>query len=106
MGKHSRKRRDGWEAYLATHEHLVYPIDLPAFVLLSEFQFRKLLGEGIVHTMDGEQASLSSLDATQWDALEKFCKVFFLEFESYDPLEQFLALKHELQRRGSNFRGN
>ena len=72
--------------------------------LHSEDRLRGLLGEGSVSTEGMQRASLDHLDNQQWAALEEFCRAFFREFESYDPLEQFLPFKHEMWRRGSGFR--
>jgi hypothetical protein len=100
-----RKRGGNWRRYLAAHDETVLATGLPPLVFHSEGRFRRLLGEGTVSTEGTLRASLDSLDDQQWVALERFCRAFFQEFESYEPLEQFLAFKHELQRRGSAFRG-
>ena len=103
MGMNSRKKRDYWASFLADHNALVSATGLPSVALDSEDRFRRLLGEGSVSTAGMQMASLGRLDAQQWAALEKFCRVFFLEFESYEPIESFLAFKDELRRRGSSF---
>jgi hypothetical protein len=101
MGTRSRKLRDSWASFLTDHNTLVSATGLPSSALHSEARFRRLLGEGSVNAAGTQEASLASLDAQQWAALEGFCRLFFQEFESYDPLEQFLAFKHELRRRGA-----
>jgi hypothetical protein len=83
---------------------LVSATGLPSVALHSEDRFRRLLGEGSVSLARTRLASLDRLDAQQWAALEGFCLAFFHGFESYEPLELFLAFKHELRRRRSGFR--
>lgn len=105
MGNPSQKSRNYWAAFLAKHEAAVCATGLPRVAFRGEDRLRRLLlYEGTVSTLDEGEAALESLDSTQWTALEKFCRVFFHEFESRDPLEQFLAFKRELQRRESEFR--
>jgi hypothetical protein len=104
MDTPSRVVRDDWAAFLAGHDSLVSATGLPSAALRSEDRFGRLLGEGSVSTAGTREASLGGLDARQWAALEGFCRAFFREFESYGPLEQFLAFKHELRRHGGGFR--
>jgi hypothetical protein len=104
MRTRRRKPGDGWAAFITEHHALVSATGLPSVALRSEDRFRRLLGEGSVSLAGTIRASLGRLDAEQWAALEGFCRAFFHEFESYEPLEMFLALKHELRRRGRGFR--
>ena len=105
MGIHLRKKPDYWASFLSDHNVLVSATGLSSVALHSEDQFRRLLGEGSVNTAGTQVVALGSLDDQQWAALERFCLDFFEEFESSYPLEQFLAFKHELRRRGSGFWG-
>ena len=97
-----RKRLDSWTSFLNDHRDVVCATNLLPVALHSEARFRRLLSEGRVKVVGGQEECLCRLDAEQWLALERFCKVFFDEFESCYPLEFFLAFKHELQRRGTS----
>jgi hypothetical protein len=104
MRNRRRKPGAGWTAFVAEHNAPVAATGLPSVALHSEDRFRRLLGERSVSLAGTQWASLDRLDAEQWAALEGFCRAFFYEFESYEPLELFLAFKHVLRRRGSGFR--
>jgi hypothetical protein len=103
MSSRSRKLRHGWPSFLEAHEEQVFATGLPLVAFHSEDRFRRLLSEGILSTAGSQAASLAVLNDRQWATLEEFCRIFFSEYESYDPLEQFLAFKYELRRRGSRF---
>lgn len=67
-------------------------------VALSENKFRDLLHSGSI-SVHGASVTLESLTPQQWAALSDFCERYFNEFESYSPLEQFLAYAKEHERR-------
>lgn len=97
-----RNRHDIWQRFCDQHRELLAETGLPVSVTSAEHRFRDLLREG--HVSIGQVVtSLRDIMEAQWSALERFADLFFHEFESYAPLEEFREFRRELDRRESKF---
>jgi hypothetical protein len=91
-----------WLRFCGKHAQLLAETGLPPALAHSVHHFRNLLHDGQVEVNE-VNISLANLSDEQWYALEKFATVFFDAYESYAPLDIFLAFRQEVQRRGSKF---
>jgi hypothetical protein len=95
-------RHDGWKKFAENHRPLLIEAGLPESVTRPEHRYRELLEAGQV-VISGTWFSLEELNPTQWLALSQFTRVFFREFESYDPEALFPSFRDEVLRRGDKF---
>jgi hypothetical protein len=93
-------RHDTWERFCEKYKDSIEKTGLPTEIVRAEHRFRDLLRDGIVE-IRGHNTSLDTLDANQWLSLQEFAGVFFHEFESYAPLDEFPAFRKEAERRRS-----
>ena len=100
FSKKRRNAKERWEDFCHQHIRSLEEACLPEPVASSEAVFRELLYKGSVKTRN-QLFSLEELDAKEWEGLKAFASKFFNEFESYAPLDRFLAFGREVDRRDS-----
>jgi hypothetical protein len=98
----SHNRHDTWQRFCTRHAAWLADTGIPESVTRNEHRFRDLLCEGTTSRGD-VTVLLTALSDVQWSALEGFATVFFREFESYAPLDLFLAFRREIERRRTEF---